>query len=63
MNISPDQEKLMYSEAGNPLEYVDQKFSFDFDVEVTENVRKGMSDSLHRMGWDRGKLPAFRVSG
>ena len=62
MNISPDQEKLLYSEAGNPHEYVDQKFSFDFEVKLTENVRKGMSDSLHRMGWDGGKLPAFRVS-
>ena len=56
MNISPDQKKLLYSEAGNPQEYVDQKFSFDFEFKLTENVRKGMSDSLHRMGWGGGKL-------
>ena len=50
LNITPDQVKLLYSEAGKPLEYVDQKFSYDFEVEVTENVGEGMLDSLHRMG-------------
>ena len=50
LNISPDQVKLLYSQAGKPLEYVDQKFSYDSEVEVTENVRNGMSESLHRMG-------------
>ena len=29
LNISPDQGKLLYSQAGKPLEYVDQKFSYD----------------------------------
>ena len=27
--ISPDQVKLLYSQAGKPLEYVDKKFSYD----------------------------------
>ena len=35
LNISPDQVKLLYSQAGKPLEYVDQKFSYDSEVEVT----------------------------
>ena len=39
LNISPDQVKLMYSQAGKPLEYVNQKFSYDSEVKVTENVR------------------------
>ena len=38
LNISPDQVKLLYSQAGKPLEYVNQKFSYDSEVEVTENV-------------------------
>ena len=42
--------KLLYSEAGKPLEYVDQKFSYDSEVQVTENVRNGMAESLHRLG-------------
>ena len=50
LNISPDQVNILYSQAGKPLEYVDQKFSYDSEVEVTENVMKGMSESLHRMG-------------
>ena len=29
LNISPDPVKFLYSQAGQPLEYVDQKFIFD----------------------------------
>ena len=50
LNISPDQVKLLYSQAGKPLEYVDQKFSYDSEVQVTEHVRNGMAESLHRLG-------------
>ena len=55
LNISPDQVKLLYSQAGKPLEYVDQKFSYDSEVEVSENVRNGMSESLHRIILSRPK--------
>ena len=34
LKISPDQVKLLYHHAGKPLEYVDQKFSYDSEVEV-----------------------------
>ena len=61
MNITTDQVKLLYSEAGKPLEYVDQKFSYDFEVEVTENVRDGMLDSLRRMGANF-QLSEFQVN-
>ena len=50
LNISLDQVKLLYSQAGKPLEYVDQKFSYDSEVKVAENVRNWMSESLQRMG-------------
>ena len=50
MNISPEQVKFLYSEARKPLDYVDQKFSYDNEIKVTENVKDGISDSLQRMG-------------
>ena len=50
MNITTDQVKLLYSEAGKPLEYVDKKFRYDIEVHVTKNVWNGMAKSLHRLG-------------
>ena len=38
ISISPEQVKVLHSEAGKPLDYVDQKFSYDVEVEVTENM-------------------------
>ena len=40
--ISPEQGKVLYSEAGKPLDFVDQMFSYDVEVTVTVNVRNGM---------------------
>ena len=48
ISISPEQVKVLHSEAGKPLDYVDQKFSYDVEVEVTENVRNGKYDSFHQ---------------
>ena len=50
VNISLDQVKTLYAEAGKQLDYVEQKFSYDSEIVVTQNVKNRICDSLSRMG-------------